>query len=248
MKRKLLLLILPIFAFAATLYAVVFTYPAGTEIVFTDSVFFGTTGVKVTNDADGAITFLGSSTGADEDLTLNFDDTANSIVASSSTGAGINFSGMALTVGTLADSNGVALHTTFAAVGAGTAYTMTAAYANVTMGTTSPTIPITAAGTYIVWANVQLSFVGATYAAVNSATFRLQETTANVSLTDGERGDMLPVMTTITNLGPSIMIGPVEHITADTDDVIVIQGDLGALPSAGTVTATKATVYAVRIK
>jgi hypothetical protein len=47
---------------------------------------FGATGVRVTNDADGAITFLGLGNGSDEDFTLNLDDTANTVVISSSTG------------------------------------------------------------------------------------------------------------------------------------------------------------------
>ena len=46
----------------------------------------GDTGVLISNDGDGAITFLGSSAGADEDLTLNLDDTTNAAVFSSSTG------------------------------------------------------------------------------------------------------------------------------------------------------------------
>jgi len=46
----------------------------------------GSAGVKVTNDGDGAITFLGLGNGSDEDLTLNLDDTANTAVLSSSTG------------------------------------------------------------------------------------------------------------------------------------------------------------------
>jgi len=51
-----------------------------------DDVTLGATGVKITDDGDGAITFLGLSAGADEDLTLNFDDTANEVGVSSSTG------------------------------------------------------------------------------------------------------------------------------------------------------------------
>lgn len=47
---------------------------------------FGTTGVKISTDGDGAITFLGLGNGSDEDWTLNFDDTSNTIVTSSSTG------------------------------------------------------------------------------------------------------------------------------------------------------------------
>ena len=46
----------------------------------------GATGVKMTSDNDGAITFLSISAGNQEDLTLNLDDTANTIVFTSSTG------------------------------------------------------------------------------------------------------------------------------------------------------------------
>lgn len=46
----------------------------------------GLTGVRFADDGDGALTIQGFSTGADEDLTLNFDDTANEIDITSSTG------------------------------------------------------------------------------------------------------------------------------------------------------------------
>ena len=46
----------------------------------------GSSGVVVTTDGDGAITFLGQSTGSDEDLTMNLDDTSNTVGISSSTG------------------------------------------------------------------------------------------------------------------------------------------------------------------
>lgn len=46
----------------------------------------GSAGVTLTDDGDGALTLKSISAGSQEDLTLNFDDTANTIVASSSTG------------------------------------------------------------------------------------------------------------------------------------------------------------------
>lgn len=54
--------------------------------VVTGNADFGTAGVRITTDGDGAITFLGMGNGSDEDLTLNLDDTANTVVVSSSTG------------------------------------------------------------------------------------------------------------------------------------------------------------------
>ena len=42
--------------------------------------------IKISSDGDGAVTFLGAGDGADEDLTINLDDTANRAVLSSTTG------------------------------------------------------------------------------------------------------------------------------------------------------------------
>jgi hypothetical protein len=55
---------------------------------FQDNKFvdFGTAGVRISNDGDGAITFLGLGDGSDENFTLNLDDTANTGVFSSTTG------------------------------------------------------------------------------------------------------------------------------------------------------------------
>lgn len=57
-----------------------------TEPVFTTSISIGAAGVKLSDDGDGAITFLGMGNGTDEDLTFNLDDTANTCTVSSSTG------------------------------------------------------------------------------------------------------------------------------------------------------------------
>jgi hypothetical protein len=56
------------------------------SVPFASFVDVHVAGVRLTGDGDGAITFLGLGDGSDEDLTLNFDDTANTVVASSSTG------------------------------------------------------------------------------------------------------------------------------------------------------------------
>jgi hypothetical protein len=58
--------------------------PTGTVGGLTQTL--GSAGVRLTTDGDGAITFLGLGNGSDEDLTVNLDDTANSVVWSSSTG------------------------------------------------------------------------------------------------------------------------------------------------------------------
>lgn len=60
----------------------------------------GSAGVKLKDDGDGALTFLGMGNGSDEDLILNLDDTANTGVFSSSTGLNrITWTSMDMTVG-----------------------------------------------------------------------------------------------------------------------------------------------------
>ncbi len=48
----------------------------------------GNAGVRITNDNDGALTFLGLGNGSDEDLIMNLDDVSNTVTWSSTTGLG----------------------------------------------------------------------------------------------------------------------------------------------------------------
>ena len=85
------------------------------EIEADTGVQFGSAGVQFLDDGDGAITLKGLGNGADEDLTFNFDDTADSVVISTSTGVlSINMPGIALQAPmeiTAADADGEVLTT-----------------------------------------------------------------------------------------------------------------------------------------
>ena len=63
------------------------TIVTGDTIITGSDLTLNAAGVKLTGDGDGALTLLGLGDGADEDLTINLDDTANTIVLSSSTSA-----------------------------------------------------------------------------------------------------------------------------------------------------------------
>lgn len=63
-----------------------FTYDPSTNLLQADAMNFGSAGVKVTQDGDGAWTWLGLGNGTPEDLTWNFDDTANTVDVTTSTG------------------------------------------------------------------------------------------------------------------------------------------------------------------
>ena len=81
-----------------------------TSPTFSTSVILGTAGVSITEDGDGALTFLGRGNGYDENLIVNFDDTENEIDISTSTGV------------TKIDLNGIGVTSTSTihSVGAGT--------------------------------------------------------------------------------------------------------------------------------
>jgi hypothetical protein len=57
-----------------------------TSPIFTTSVDIGSAGVRLSDDGDGSITFLGLGDGSDESFTINLDDTTNETTWTSSTG------------------------------------------------------------------------------------------------------------------------------------------------------------------
>lgn len=133
-------------------------------------------------------------------------------------------------------------------VAAGTAYTMTASYADIVFGTTSPILTLANAGTYWLSADIQFSLVGATYATYQSATVKLRRTNNTPADVAGSTfGTFIPTITTITALGPLVHIGPIKYTTALTTDTLTVDAILSALPSAGSVTVTNCTIAGGRL-
>ena len=63
----------------------------------------GDAGVRITNDNDGGLTFLGLGNGSDEDLTMNLDDVSNTVTFTTSTGVTVidySLASMTLHLGT----------------------------------------------------------------------------------------------------------------------------------------------------
>jgi hypothetical protein len=109
----------------------------GTSPTFTTNISLGSAGVRLSDDGDGALTFLGQGNGSDEDLTLNLDDTANTGTLSSSTGLNsLVLSSIDVTVGTATVTTVTA--TTIA--GAGGGITLTASGFNGNLATTDDTL------------------------------------------------------------------------------------------------------------
>lgn len=135
------------------------------------------------------------------------------------------------------------------AIAAGTVYTLTATPAKVAFGTTSPSIVIPSAGTWLLFANAQTNLVGATYAAPNAVTYKIRrtnETAADVA--DSSRNSFIPIITTVTDSGPAVVLGPIIYTTVNADDALELWGSVTGTPSAGSVTVSAGSIIAIRIK
>lgn len=226
-----------------------------TNQVVTTNLDVSATGVRLSG-SNGKLTFLGRGSGADEDLTLDLDTTANTAALSSSTGvATLALGAIGLTstgtnsIGPLVDSvdGTTPLNNINQVIAAGTAYTMTNAYGSLDFGTTDPILTIANAGTYALYVDVQLNLVGATYATYDSATIKLRRTNNTAADIAGSTfGTFIPTITTITAVGPYLHVGPIKYTTTNTNDTITVQGILGSTPAAGSVTATACTITAIR--
>ncbi len=145
--------------------------------------------------------------------------------------------------------NGVVIGTNFPIYGVGTAYALTNTAAAVDFGTTDPSITITSAGTYLLIAQVQLDYAGATVVA-ETATVKLRRTNntpadvaASIITLD------LPVATTLTNTYGIFTLPPVLYTTAAITDAVTIFANVSATLGAGTVNAVAlgTSIIAVRL-
>lgn len=131
---------------------------------------------------------------------------------------------------------------------AGTAYSLTATPAALTFGTTSPTIVIDKAGTYLIVARVNLKYNGATFAASRTATLKLRRTNNTAAdLTGGTTALATDIVTTKTFTFSAGMLPPIIYTTSQTTDSISIFGSLDVVPTAGSLDATEANIVVVRL-
>ncbi len=132
-------------------------------------------------------------------------------------------------------------------VASGTAYTLTATSAAVTFGTTSPIVTLPNAGTYWISADIQYSYVGATFAANRQFDEKLRRTNNTpADVTGSAFSEFIPTLTTISDAGPHAHIGPFLYTTALTTDTIQVFADVSVLPTAGSVTVSSCTIVAMR--
>lgn len=129
------------------------------------------------------------------------------------------------------------LNAVTAAYGVGTVYSLTNTAAAIDFGTTDPAIVIAAAGTYMISAQLNIAYTGATVVA-ETATIKVRRTNntpADVSVVPVLD---LPVSTTLTHTYGIFQIPPFVYTTALTNDAITIFGNVSAALGAGTIDAT----------
>ncbi len=137
-----------------------------------------------------------------------------------------------------------ALPTSYTAVAAGTAYTLTGSFANVDFGTTDPSITISTAGNYLLTVDCSSALVGATTVAGQSVEIILRRTNNTAADLGTARSQPLPAATISTQDGPSVSISSFPY-TAGAGDIVTVQACLIGTLGAGTVTIDNAHIVAV---
>lgn len=133
------------------------------------------------------------------------------------------------------------------AYGAGTVYSLTNTAAVVDFGTTDPTIVLNKAGTYLIFAQVNLTYTGATVVA-ETATIKIRRTNNTAADVSGVVVLDLPVATTLTNSYGIFSIPAFIYTTSNTDDSISVFANVSAGLSAGTIDATAVGTSIVAIR
>lgn len=131
--------------------------------------------------------------------------------------------------------------------GTGTQYTLTASDAQVVFGTTSPSITIGAAGTWMVTATLRYDNSGASYASdrvIAGQIERTNNTPATVSATgmNAHTGVVTTVSTT-AGFGSTTVI----YTTANNNDVLALFASVAVLPTAGSTIVGLGKITAIRL-
>lgn len=149
---------------------------------------------------------------------------------------------------TVSGTGVLAVNSSIAAYAVGTAYSLTNAQAALVFGTTSPSITVNVAGTYLLLSVVRLDYNGATFAASRNATIKLRRTNNTAAdITNATTTYETAVVTLLSDTMATISLPPVIYTTTNTDDALTIFGGLNTAPSAGSLDAVEASLLAIRI-
>ena len=134
-----------------------------------------------------------------------------------------------------------------AAYGTGTAYTLTATPAKVTFGTTSPSITIDKAGTYLLEGLANVKLVGATFAASRTVTIKVRRTNNTAADITNTPATMSTAITTTVTAGLGQIATYSVLYTATAGDVIELWGSIDVVPTAGSIQVIEGSLVAMRL-
>ena len=137
---------------------------------------------------------------------------------------------------------------TVSAYASGTVYSLTNSSALCHFGTTDPAITLNKAGTYAIYWGGAAKANAATFAASQTATFKLRRTNNTAADINAATGFFtLPIMTTLTTHAGTIPAPCVIYTTTNTTDIIQLWGVLSATPSSGSIDVNQAWIMAVKL-
>lgn len=138
--------------------------------------------------------------------------------------------------------------TSLSVYASGSAYSLTNTSALLDFGTTDPSLTITEAGTYLLFARVRYDYNAATFAAVRTVTSKLRRTNNTAAdVSNSSASWKTDIITTLTYTAVIHTLPVVSYTTANTDDVIQLWGDVSTVPSAGSLDAVEASIVALKI-
>jgi len=163
--------------------------------------------------------------------------------------------GNTITAGTIVTPSGwqpaaTALPTTdpVTKYGSGTAHTITgASFAAVVFGTSgTQEVTLTTAGTWLLQARARVDFVGATFAAVRTVSFKNRRTNNTAGdVTNSATAFKTPLsVAALTYTALDVVFPPVTYATANVDDVLQMQVAIDTDPGAGSVQIVEADIVA----
>lgn len=133
--------------------------------------------------------------------------------------------------------------------GSGTAHTITgASFAAVVFGTSgTQEVTLTTAGTWLLQARARVDFVGATFAAVRTVSFKSRRTNNTAGdVTNSATAFKTPLsVAALTYTALDVVFPPVTYATANVDDILQMQVAIDTDPGAGSVQIVEADIVAV---
>lgn len=128
---------------------------------------------------------------------------------------------------------------------AGTAYTLTTTVSAVDFGTTDPSITLTEPGTYLVEALVRVDAQAATVGTTQNLDLRIRRTNNTPADIDQTIIDLAPLTAQTLTVGTYVLKQKV--VTVNNNDILTIFAGLSAALGAGTMTISKAMIFANKV-